>query len=70
MVAHRDRSAEGLIDVKAALRRIGDGHAITKVGLLRHRAQDDQEAHASQAQGDQDSCANVCTIPSRKPELG
>jgi hypothetical protein len=40
-------------------------HAIIQVGLIRHRAQDDQEAHASQAQGDQDGVAQTYARPRR-----
>lgn len=36
-----------------------------KWGLFRHRAQDDQEAHASQAQGDQDGVAQAYAQPRR-----
>ena len=40
-------------------------HAIIQVGLIRHRAQDDQEAHASQAQGYQDGVAQTYARPRR-----
>src|SRR5262249_23751120 len=40
-------------------------HAITQVGLFRHRAQDDQEADASQAQGDQEGVAQAYARPRR-----
>src|SRR5215468_10975151 len=38
-------------------------HAITQVGLVCHRAQDDQEAHASQAQGHQGGVAQTNAQP-------
>jgi RNA-directed DNA polymerase len=41
-------------------------HAVTQVGLLRHRAQDDQEAYASQAPSDQDGVAQENARPHRE----
>lgn len=38
-------------------------------GLVRHRAQDNQEAHASQAQGDQDGVAQTCARPHPATEV-
>src|SRR4030095_4981132 len=40
--------------------------AITQMGLLRHRAQDDQEAYASQAAGHQDRVAQDNARPHRE----
>src|ERR1700694_4745993 len=41
-------------------------HAITQMGLVRHRAQDDQETDASQATGDQDRVAQDNARPHRE----
>ena len=40
-------------------------HAIIQVGLVRHRARDDQEAHAGQTQGDQGGVAQTYARPRR-----
>ena len=45
-------------------------HAITQMGLLRHRAQDDQEVRASEAQGHQGGVVQVHAQSHRRPELG
>jgi len=42
-------------------------HAITQMGLVRHRAQDDQEEDAGHTQGESRwSCAKECTTPSKR----
>jgi hypothetical protein len=61
----REAASNGLAAVRRAARQSKSMrftallHAITQVGFVCHRAQDDQEAHASQAQGDQGGVAQV-----------
>ena len=45
-------------------------HAITQMGLVRHRAQDDQEEDAGHSRRSRWSCAKECMTPSRRPECG